>query len=40
MKSLEIRFLTDWRGGGVMCSYFSEERRLFSNFVQKVIPKF
>ena len=39
MKSLEIRFLTDW-GGGVVCSYFSEERRLYSNSVQKIIPKF
>ena len=38
MKSLEIRFLTDWGGGGgggMVCSYFSEERRLFSNFVQQ-----
>ena len=42
MKSLEIHFLTDCGGGGVglVCSYFSEERRLFSNFVQKTIPKF
>ena len=30
------------RGGGegMVCSYFSEERRLFSDFVQKIIPKF
>ena len=34
MKSLDVRFLTDWWGGGG-CSHFSEERRLFSNFVQK-----
>ena len=28
------------RGGGMVCSYSSEERRLFSNFVHKIIPKF
>ena len=44
MKSLEIRFLTDCGGGGgregMVCSIFSEEWQLFSNFVQKIIPKF
>ena len=41
MKSLEIHFLTDCGGGGGMvCSYFSEERPLFSNFAQNIIPKF
>ena len=27
-------------GGGMVCSSFSEERRIFYNFVQKIIPKF
>ena len=41
MKSLEIHFFFLGGGGeGMVCSYFSEERRLFSNFVQKIIPKF
>ena len=40
MKSLEIHLLMDCVGGGMVCSFFSEERRLFSNFVQKIIPKF
>ena len=29
-----------FRGRGMVCSYFSEERRLFSNFVQKIIQNF
>ena len=38
--------LLDVLGGGgggrerMVCSYFSEERRLFSNFVQIIIAKF
>ena len=40
MKSLEIRFLTDWGEGGNGLLLFCEERRLFSNFEQKLFQKF